>query len=332
MWPKVLLVSYGIIAALNANTLDKSWFPIQNDQRVNFDGFWGDWGPKQYCRQSIATGFKVRTEGQQGRGDDTALNSICLKCASGEQICSRQGFWGDWHSSSTCNKGFSRADLRIEGHQGRGDDTAGNTLRLKCGSGWRYANNAPDMWGDWWEEKGCKYGTKICGLKTRVEGRQGGGDDTALNGVEFFCCAKVSKVEVFLKPIIEAAGGSGNKSSYRRKIKVSVGLKSSSTIQRTTAVNVASELSASGLIKAVNFGGKISSSFARSTFSSVFRQTSMNRTEEREYTIFFDKPTYVYQARSTIVLTDGSEISQGSHVIQRSKPITTSSFIVYKSA
>ena len=46
------------------------------------DGFWGEWTPWSSCPPSTyATAFKYRMEGDQGdHVDDTALNSISLKC------------------------------------------------------------------------------------------------------------------------------------------------------------------------------------------------------------------------------------------------------------
>lgn len=54
--------------------------------------FWGDWGNAEYCPQGErAIGFKLKTEGPQGSGDDTALNGIALKCSGGQWISSAVG-------------------------------------------------------------------------------------------------------------------------------------------------------------------------------------------------------------------------------------------------
>jgi hypothetical protein len=54
--------------------------------------YWGDWGKVEYCPEGErATGFSLKTEREQGRGDDTALNAIALICTSGRRITSTQG-------------------------------------------------------------------------------------------------------------------------------------------------------------------------------------------------------------------------------------------------
>jgi len=53
---------------------------------------WGDWGPVEYCPNGErAIGFSLKTEAWQGDGDDTALNSISLKCSGGSWIESTEG-------------------------------------------------------------------------------------------------------------------------------------------------------------------------------------------------------------------------------------------------
>ena len=44
-------------------------------------------------------------------------------------------------------------------------------------------------WGDWSDPLYCPAQHYVCGLRQRVEKRQGKGDDTAMNAVEFYCCA-----------------------------------------------------------------------------------------------------------------------------------------------
>ena len=76
----------------------------------------------------------------------------------------------------------------MEGKQGSGDDTAANNIKFRCtsnpilegdGTGW-------GEYGGWSKE--CRNGG-ICGIETKMEKRQGKGDDTALNDVRFLCCS-----------------------------------------------------------------------------------------------------------------------------------------------
>ncbi|KZS10607.1 Vitelline membrane outer layer protein 1 [Daphnia magna] len=151
--------------------------------------FWGDWGLFECCPDNTpAIGFKLKTERPQGRGDDTALNGISLKCRSDSWVSSSVGPWGNYGNEFICpaNTFLTSCQLRVEGRQGRGDDTAANNLNCKCSNG-QILYGDGTHWGGWmaWSDE-CPTG--ICGLKTRVEGRQGNGDDTALNDVLFRCC------------------------------------------------------------------------------------------------------------------------------------------------
>ena len=77
------------------------------------------------------------------------------------------------------------------------DDTAANWIRFKCrdfGSEKDYdLDHAPGhgQWGSYagWSES-CPLNSAICGIQSRIENAQGGGDDTALNDVIFFCCSE----------------------------------------------------------------------------------------------------------------------------------------------
>jgi hypothetical protein len=54
--------------------------------------YWGDWGEVEHCpKGEQAIGFSLKTEREQGDGDDSGLNSISLKCSGGSWIYSTQG-------------------------------------------------------------------------------------------------------------------------------------------------------------------------------------------------------------------------------------------------
>ncbi len=136
--------------------------------------FWGDWGKVEHCPEGErANGFSLKTEREQRRGDDTALNAIALICTSGSRITSTQGpwvfnwnfcsihqittcfnlricldfRWGNWggrfvsHIKGLRTIGFK---LKTERPQGDGDDTALNVIALKCSiGGWITSAEGP---------------------------------------------------------------------------------------------------------------------------------------------------------------------------------------------
>lgn len=174
------------------------------------DGLWGGWGCADWCPPgSYAYGSNSKIEGRQYSGDDTALNGIKLYCArhsdrntTVDQVNSSAGPWGSWQGmgSAACwdaYKPIASVALRTEGNQGSGgDDTVVNAMKIGCGSGssavvndWpTKAGASVTPWGAWGASARCPAGSSICGIQTRVEANQGGGDDTTLNGARFFCC------------------------------------------------------------------------------------------------------------------------------------------------
>ena len=79
--------------------------------------------------------------------------------------------------------------------KGKGDDTAANYVNFHCRS-FKGGNEmelrqfpGTGFWGDFegWSTS-CTSGSAICGLETKIEERQGSGDDTTLNDVMFLCC------------------------------------------------------------------------------------------------------------------------------------------------
>ncbi|XP_043090328.1 vitelline membrane outer layer protein 1-like [Puntigrus tetrazona] len=158
-------------------------------------GGWGSWGHRDMCPIGTwAAGFSLRVEDPVGEGDDTALNGIRLHCVhssnsyhSYASVQSDVGSWGRWTEIKWCPSGFLIGfQLRVEPSQGNGDDTAANNILFKCTQG-SLAGEGTNwgFWGDW--SQTCE-GRGICGLRTRIEGPQGRGDDTALNDVRMFCC------------------------------------------------------------------------------------------------------------------------------------------------
>jgi hypothetical protein len=78
--------------------------------------------------------------------------------------------------------------MRIEGNQGRGDDTAANSVAVSCSNGPTIAADNDGPWGALTNWAFCGPNTEVCGLSVRVADPQGGGDDTGMNALELFCC------------------------------------------------------------------------------------------------------------------------------------------------
>jgi hypothetical protein len=164
-------------------------------------GFWGSYSScMSYCPAGSYT-YTVfaKSESSQGAGDDTALNGVKLQCADLRTgaatgvITSKTGGWGSWGSGASVNplltgNPFTTARMRMEGPIA-GDNTAANAIQMTALSGNTATPGGQRGWGDWQLfTTRCPIGTAICGINTRVEGSQGLGDDTALNGITFACC------------------------------------------------------------------------------------------------------------------------------------------------
>ena len=133
-------------------------------------------------------GFQLKTEKEQGDGDDTALNGIKLQCAAvglardDSIVHSTVGEWGDWGQYFRCPIGsvLTGYQLRSESEQGQGDDTAANNLLGFCSSSVTSVETDAVVgdglsWGDWTERRDCPSGYGICGIRTQVESNQGSG-------------------------------------------------------------------------------------------------------------------------------------------------------------
>jgi hypothetical protein len=69
----------------------------------------------------------------QGDGDDTSANNLNCKCSNGETLNGDGTRWGNWNEwSSLCRNGIMAIQTRVEGHQGKEDDTALNDVEFTC--------------------------------------------------------------------------------------------------------------------------------------------------------------------------------------------------------
>ncbi|XP_060936554.1 vitelline membrane outer layer protein 1 homolog isoform X2 [Limanda limanda] len=157
---------------------------------------WGTWTWPDMCPPHFfAVGFSTRVEAKQGSGDDSAMNGIRLICAKDEQrsststVNSHPGHWGDWSNAQYCPSGvLTSFQLRVEGRQGGGDDSAVNNIKFRCSSDHVLEGTGLD-WGEYGEWSQVCVNGGICGIETKIEEEQGEGDDSALNDVRFHCCA-----------------------------------------------------------------------------------------------------------------------------------------------
>ncbi|KAL3881303.1 hypothetical protein ACJMK2_027756 [Sinanodonta woodiana] len=183
---------------------------------VGNGGPWGSWYQPQYCPSgSYAVGYNMKIQDDQREHDDTCLNAISLHCeplnmsTNVGDITSEQGGWGSWVGLTSCSDYYwyhersflTSFALQVESNRFGGDDTAANFVKFMCRDFntsyhehelTHYPGHGPwGTYGDW--SQSCPLGSAICGIQTKVEPFQGdsglfGGDDTALNDVQFMCC------------------------------------------------------------------------------------------------------------------------------------------------
>eukprot|EP01023_Acetabularia_acetabulum_P065572 TRINITY_DN8702_c0_g2_i1.p2 TRINITY_DN8702_c0_g2~~TRINITY_DN8702_c0_g2_i1.p2 ORF type:complete len:405 (+),score=60.59 TRINITY_DN8702_c0_g2_i1:530-1744(+) len=173
--------------------------PDETQEIAPYDGIWGDWGSWKMCPDGYyATGFAIQVEGKQGGGDDTAMNRFKMGCRSlynqvshvYTQTSGSAGNWGSWGNYVSVSGGnfLDGAGIKFEKSQGGGDDTAMNSINMRALDGsWHQPKNA-GPWGDWKGYAYCPTAQVICGVRARLEGHIGRGDDTALNSLRFKCC------------------------------------------------------------------------------------------------------------------------------------------------
>ena len=66
-----------------------------SNSRLRYEGLWGHWGKQELCpKNGYAVAYKQNVQQWQNDGNNTALNSICLICNTGGEICSSGKDWG----------------------------------------------------------------------------------------------------------------------------------------------------------------------------------------------------------------------------------------------
>eukprot|EP00727_Mastigamoeba_balamuthi_P010593 m51a1_g6156 hypothetical protein (478) ;mRNA; r:316673-318476 len=190
--------SGGGYVALATTCTAKSGGACAYGKEVGNDGQWGDWGGLDSCPGGRFTvGFVTKSEAGQGKGDDTALNGVRLICDGGDAQSgptSLVGPWGTWDEPVFCPTGYYVGGLQVLVEKGCGkcDDTALNAIKVLCrdrrGSEVLWdVSHSKTSWGEWSKWYSCPEGTAVTGIRTRLEPKQGKGDDTALNAVRLRC-------------------------------------------------------------------------------------------------------------------------------------------------
>jgi hypothetical protein len=96
--------------------------------------------------------------------------------------------WGDWGVPQFCPYPHYAVgyNTKIEGPQGKGDDTALNAIKLICSSG-AALYSSQGQWGGWGNDAYCNSGEKLSAFVMKSEPSQGKGDDTAANALKLYC-------------------------------------------------------------------------------------------------------------------------------------------------
>lgn len=166
----------------------------------------GSWHGPQFCGHGMyATGFELKIETDQHIGDDSGLNAILLSCSYLEDQSIFGGFiesgegpsgsFGEWKRCAT-DEFLVGFELNIEKHSLNLDHKAAINARFRCrtydgGKETKLSHpfvDHEDRWGVWTGYSGsCQNGSAICGIKTKVDYRNGYGR-VGLIDAHFFCC------------------------------------------------------------------------------------------------------------------------------------------------
>eukprot|EP01084_Bolivina_argentea_P304732 526373_1 len=153
----------------------------------------GDWSTTIYCNyDEYAIGYDLKVQGPRGVLDDTAANSLRLKCSDSETlIANLENTNGDWSSITCPNNYYIKSySSKVEPGQAAGDDTSLNSISTICNDPLQTiieTSNA-GQWGDWSDYISCSNNAAVCGFRQNVQANHIG-DNSALQGVRFQCCS-----------------------------------------------------------------------------------------------------------------------------------------------
>ncbi|XP_053116810.1 vitelline membrane outer layer protein 1-like [Hemicordylus capensis] len=97
-------------------------------------GRWGTWSHSQSCPKVPLVAFQLQTEPWRLGRDNTAANSLRMKCERRAVLEARWEGWGAWGPwSPRCPRGYiCGLQTRVQPPRGAMDDTALNDARFFC--------------------------------------------------------------------------------------------------------------------------------------------------------------------------------------------------------
>lgn len=182
-----------------------------------------------------------------------------------------------------CNKDYyiDGAAVRYEGSQGGGDDTALNGLIILCRHKTTHKHHQVNVyggiWGHWMKSfvyVGNKY---VKFAQVRFEDRQGGGDDTAMNGLMFqFYTPSVglSKQGVEARWVLSKSGNNPKHSITR-----SATLTDGTTVTRTQSQSISTTISAGFEFKAFSSSVSVTGTKSQTVSRAVTRTLQVGKSE-----------------------------------------------------
>jgi len=264
----------------------------KNEDVTVYNGLWGEWGKWSKVRSggSYACGAEIRFEDPVS-GDDTAANGLKLRyCGLHDwklqtQMTVEEGVWGNWKSWVMCPYGkyIGGVRVRFEKSQSWGDDTALNGLAIYCvKKDWSELEEKTVYAGRWgeWKDWAYRRNKLVKGARVRFEGKQGSGDDTAMNGMHIN--VEVPNYGVSHKGIVGywKDVGSGPQGGFSHKIKEFSQSTLNEEITQEESYGFTQSISAGFKIKVVDVSTEVSAHQSYSVSETM--KTSLTKYEGTE--------------------------------------------------